>query len=128
MIGSDGEIPVFGKGVPHPRSYGTYRARAGALRSRKARDHARRRVRKMSGYPAERLRLLDRGLLRPGMKADIVIFDPAKIQDKADYANPHQYAEGVRDVIVNGQLVISGGRLTAARPGRVLRLNGSAPR
>jgi N-acyl-D-aspartate/D-glutamate deacylase len=55
------------------------------------------------------------------MKADIVIFDPAKVQDKADYSNPHQYAEGVRDVIVNGQLVIADGRLTAARPGRVLR-------
>ena len=90
-------------------------------------------IRKMSGYPAERLRLLDRGLLRPQMKADIVIFDPAKIQDKAEYAQPHQYAEGVRDVIVNGQIVIGAGRLTAARPGRVLRLNagsatGSAPR
>jgi len=128
MIGSDGEIPQFGKGVPHPRSYGTNaRVLARYVREKKVitLEDA---IRKMSGYPAERLRLLDRGLLRPGMKADIVIFDPDKIQDKADYAHPHQYAEGVRDVIVNGQLVISGGRLTAARPGRVLRLNGSAPR
>ncbi len=128
MIGSDGEIPEFGKGVPHPRSYGTNaRVLARYVREKKVitLEDA---IRKMSGYPAERLRLLDRGLLRPGMKADIVIFDPAKIQDKADYAHPHQYAEGVRDVIVNGQLVISGGRLTAARPGRVLRLNGSAPK
>jgi N-acyl-D-amino-acid deacylase len=78
----------------------------------------------MSGYPAERLRLLDRGLLRPGMKADIVIFDPAKVQDKADFTNPHQYAEGFREVIVNGELVISNGQLTKARPGRVIR---SAP-
>ena len=76
----------------------------------------------MSGYPADRLRLLDRGLLRPGMKADIVIFDPAKIQDKADYTNPHQYAEGVRDVIINGEPVIQSGELTKARPGRVLKL------
>ena len=128
MIGSDGEIPEFGKGVPHPRSYGTNaRVLARYVREKKVitLEDA---IRKMSGYPAERLRLLDRGLLRPGMKADIVIFDPDKIQDKADYANPHQYAEGVRDVIVNGQLIISNGRLTAARPGRVLRLNGSAPR
>ena len=125
MIGSDGEIPEFGKGMPHPRSYGT-NARVLARYVREMHvitlEDA---IRKMSGYPAERLRLLDRGLLRPGMKADIVIFDPAKIQDKADYAHPHQYAEGVRDVIVNGQVVISGGRLTAARPGRVLRLSGS---
>ena len=128
MIGSDGEIPEFGKGVPHPRSYGTNaRVLARYVREKKVitLEDA---IRKMSGYPAERLRLLDRGLLRPGMKADIVIFDPDKIQDKADYAHPHQYAEGVRDVIVNGQLVISNGRLTAARPGRVLRLNGSAPK
>jgi dihydroorotase/N-acyl-D-amino-acid deacylase len=121
MIGSDGEIPEFGKGAPHPRSYGTFsRVLARYVRERKTLtlEDA---VRKMSGYPAERLRLLDRGLLRPAMKADIVIFDPAKVQDKADYANPHQYAEGVRDVIVNGQLVIAEGRLTAARPGRVLR-------
>ena len=52
------------------------------------------------------------------MKADIVIFDPSKIQDKADYANPHQYAEGVRDLIINGEPVISGGQLTKRRPGR----------
>ncbi len=128
MIGSDGEIPEFGKGAPHPRSYGT-NARVLARYVREKRlitlEDA---IRKMSGYPAERLKLFDRGLLRPGMKADIVIFDPAKVQDKADFARPHQYAEGVRDVIVNGQLVIADGRLTAARPGRVLRLNGSALR
>ncbi len=121
MIGSDGEIPEFGKGAPHPRSYGTFaRVLARYVRERKALtlEDA---VRKMSGYPAGRLRLLDRGLLRPGMKADVVIFDPAKVQDKADYANPHQYAEGVRDVIVNGQVVIGDGRLTSARPGSILR-------
>jgi N-acyl-D-amino-acid deacylase len=121
MIGSDGEIPQFGRGAPHPRSYGTFaRVLARYVRERKVLtlEDA---VRKMSGYPAERLRLLDRGLLRPGMKADIVIFDPAKVLDKADYANPHQYAEGVRDVLVNGELVISGGQLTKARPGQLIR-------
>jgi N-acyl-D-amino-acid deacylase len=121
MIGSDGEIPQFGKGAPHPRSYGTFaRVLARYVRDRKVLtlEDA---VRKMSGYPAERLRLLDRGLLRPGMKADIVIFDPANVQDKADFANPHQYAEGFREVIVNGEVVISGGELTKARPGRIIR-------
>jgi N-acyl-D-amino-acid deacylase len=121
MIGSDGEIPQFGKGAPHPRSYGTFaRVLARYVRDRKVLtlEDA---VRKMSGYPAERLGLLDRGLLRPGMKADIVIFDPAKVQDKADFANPHQYAEGFREVMVNGELVISNGQLTKARPGRVIR-------
>lgn len=121
MIGSDGEIPQFGRGAPHPRSYGTFaRVLARYVRDRKVLtlEDA---IRKMSGYPAERLRLLDRGLLRPGMKADIVIFDPAKVQDKADFANPNQYAEGFREVIVNGEVVISGGQLTKARPGRVIR-------
>jgi dihydroorotase/N-acyl-D-amino-acid deacylase len=121
MIGSDGEIPQFGKGAPHPRSYGTFsRVLARYVRERKVLtlEDA---VRKMSGYTAERLRLLDRGLLRPGMKADIVIFDPAKVQDKADYANPHQYAEGVQDLIINGQRVIANGQLTEARPGSILR-------
>jgi N-acyl-D-amino-acid deacylase len=121
MIGSDGEIPQFGKGAPHPRSYGTFaRVLARYVRERKVLtlEDA---VRKMSGYPAGRLRLLDRGLLRPGMKADIVIFDPAKVLDKADFTNPHQYAEGFREVIVNGEVVISGGQLTKARPGRIVR-------
>jgi dihydroorotase/N-acyl-D-amino-acid deacylase len=120
MIGSDGEIPEFGKGSPHPRSYGAFaRVLARYVRERKTLtlEDA---IRKMSGYPAARLRLLDRGLLRPGMKADIVLFDPAKIQDKADYANPHQYAEGVRDLIINGEPVISSGALTERRPGRVI--------
>jgi N-acyl-D-amino-acid deacylase len=123
MIGSDGEIPEFGQGAPHPRSYGTFaRVLARYVRERKVLtlEDA---IRKMSGYPAARLRLLDRGLLRPGMKADIVIFDPAKVQDKADYANPHQYAEGVRELIINGEPVISAGELTKRRPGRVLKPN-----
>ena len=75
---------------------------------------------KMSGYTAERLKLFDRGLIRPGMKADVVIFDPAKVQDKADFPNPHQYAEGFSYVIVNGRPVIADGKLTRERPGRVL--------
>jgi dihydroorotase/N-acyl-D-amino-acid deacylase len=120
MIGSDGEIPVFGQGAPHPRSYGTFaRVLARYVRERKVLtlEDA---IRKMSGYPAERLKLLDRGLLRPGMKADIVVFDPATVQDKADFANPHHYAEGFRYVIVNGTPIIDAGKLTQERPGRVL--------
>jgi N-acyl-D-amino-acid deacylase len=123
MIGSDGEIPEFGKGSPHPRSYGTFaRVLARYVREKKTLtlEDA---VRKMSGYPADRLRLLDRGLLKPGMKADIVIFDPAKIQDKADYTNPHQYAEGVSELFINGEPVISAGNLTERRPGRILKPN-----
>jgi len=120
MIGSDGEIPEFGKGAPHPRSYGTFaRVLARYVRERKVitLEDA---IRKMSGYPAERLKLLDRGLLRPGMKADVAIFNPAIVQDQADFANPHQYAVGFRYVIVNGKPIIDDGKLTGERPGRVL--------
>jgi N-acyl-D-aspartate/D-glutamate deacylase len=66
------------------------------------------------------LRLLDRGLLRPGMKADLVVFDQAVVSDRADFAAPHQHAIGFRWVIVNGHAVIDDGSLTKARPGRIL--------
>jgi dihydroorotase/N-acyl-D-amino-acid deacylase len=74
----------------------------------------------MTGVTAARLKLLDRGLLRPGMKADVAIFDPAAVTDKATFEQPHQYAEGVVHVIVNGKLILKDGQMTAERPGRVL--------
>ncbi len=120
MIGSDGEVPIFGKGVLHPRSYGTFARVLGVyVRERKilTLEDA---VRKMSSFPAQRLGLSDRGLLRPGMKADIVIFDPVTIADRAVFGNPHQYAVGVSYVLVNGEPAIDNGRVTERRPGRVL--------
>jgi N-acyl-D-aspartate/D-glutamate deacylase len=74
----------------------------------------------MSSFPAQRIGLADRGVLREGMKADIAIFDPATVRDVATFERPHQYAEGVSYVIVNGQVAFEGGKMTAARPGRVL--------
>jgi N-acyl-D-amino-acid deacylase len=120
MIGSDGEIPIFGRASPHPRSYGTFaRVLSEYVRERKtiALEDA---VRKMTSFPAQRLNLTDRGLLRPGMKADIAVFDPAKVRDLATFEKPHQYAEGFSYVIVNGRIVFEGGAMTAARPGKVL--------
>jgi len=120
MIGSDGEIPTFGKASPHPRSYGTFvRVLAVYARERKIITLADA-VRKMTAFPAQRLGLLDRGLVRPGMKADLVVFDPARVRDLATFEKPHQYAEGVSRVITNGQVVFEGGAMTAARPGAVL--------
>jgi N-acyl-D-amino-acid deacylase len=120
MIGSDGEIPIFGQAHPHPRSYGTF-ARVLAVYVRERHtitlEDA---VRKMSSFPAQRLGLQDRGLLRAGMKADIAIFDPARVRDAATFERPHQYAEGVSAVIVNGQIVFERGAMTALRPGKVL--------
>lgn len=120
MIGSDGEIPIFGKGVPHPRSYGTFaRVLGHYVREFKVLtlEDA---VHRMSAIPANRLGLEDRGVLRPGMKADIVIFDPAMVGDRATFLEPHQYAVGVRTVLVNGIPVLDEGKITASRPGRVL--------
>jgi N-acyl-D-aspartate/D-glutamate deacylase len=91
MIGSDGEIPIFGRNAPHPRSYGTFaRVLSEYVRERKTitLEDA---IRKMTSFPAQRLGLLDRGLLRPGMKADIVVFDPARVRDMATFEKPHQY-------------------------------------
>ena len=120
MIGSDGEVQVFGRASPHPRSYGTFvRVLGRYVRELKvlSLEEA---VRKMSAFPAQRLGLRDRGVLREGMKADIAIFDPRTVADRATFEQPHQYAVGVTHVIVNGQVVFENGAMTAARPGRIL--------
>jgi N-acyl-D-amino-acid deacylase len=120
MIGSDGEVPIFGKANPHPRSYGTFaRVLAIYVRERKTISLADA-VRKMTSFPAQRLNLVDRGLLRPGMKADIAVFDPDKVRDLATFEKPHQYAEGFSHIIVNGQIVFEAGAMTTPRPGKVL--------
>jgi N-acyl-D-amino-acid deacylase len=121
MIASDGEVPIFGKASPHPRSYGTFvRVLGRYVRERHVLTLPDA-VRKMTSFPAERVGLLDRGLLRPGFKADLAVWNPDTIADTATYQQPHQYAVGVHTVIVNGQVVFEGGAMTAARPGRVLR-------
>jgi len=120
MIASDGEVAIFGKASPHPRSYGTFpRVLAVYVREKKLLklEDA---VRKMTSFPAQRVGLGDRGILRPGMKADIVVFDPARVRDRATYENPHQYPEGITVVLVNGAVVFENGAMTGARPGVVL--------
>jgi N-acyl-D-amino-acid deacylase len=84
-------------------------------------------VRKMTSLPAGRVGLLDRGLLRPGMAADLVAFDPLTVRDRATFSEPAQYSEGVPFVAVNGQLVVDEGRITDARPGRPLKGLGHRP-
>ncbi len=124
-IGSDGlalatEGPLR-RGNPHPRSFGTfprvlgvYVRDLGLLRLEDA-------VRKMTSLSATKLGLTDRGLLRPGNYADVTVFDPERIADKATYSEPFQYSAGVVYVVVNGKLVIDGGKHTGERPGRALR-------
>jgi N-acyl-D-aspartate/D-glutamate deacylase len=120
MIASDGEIPTSGRAVPHPRSYGTFaRVLAVYVRERNilTLEDA---VRKMTLLPAQRLGLLDRGVLRPGLRADVAVFDPARVRDAATFQKPRQWAEGFSCVIVNGEVVFEAGAVGAARPGRVV--------
>lgn len=120
-IASDGGIQEFGIGVPHPRSYGTnarvlgeYVRNRGVLTVEDA-------VRRMTSLPARTFGFRDRGLIREGMAADLVIFDPARVGDVATYQQPHQFSEGIDFVLVNGVLAVENGQLTPARGGRVLR-------
>jgi N-acyl-D-amino-acid deacylase len=120
MIASDGEVPIFGKASPHPRSYGTFARVLAVYVHDKALLSLEEGIRRMTSLPAWRLGLADRGILRPGMKADLAVFDPARVRDKATYDRPHQYAEGFSQVIVNGQVIFENGAMTTARPGRIL--------
>jgi dihydroorotase/N-acyl-D-amino-acid deacylase len=120
MIASDGGIPVFGQDVPHPRSYGTFARVLGRYVREKKVITLEDAVRRMSGLPAGRFRIMDRGLLRPGMKADVAVFDANTVIDKSEFGNPHQYAEGFAHVIVNGTPVLVDGKMLPARPGRAI--------
>jgi N-acyl-D-amino-acid deacylase len=112
---------AFLRANPHPRAYGNFARVLGKyVRDEKIVSLAEA-IRRLSRLPAENLKLERRGALQPGYYADIVIFDPDKIQDHASFAQPHQYATGVRDVWVNGVPVLAQGNHTDARPGRVVR-------
>ena len=120
MIASDGEVAVFGRNVPHPRSYGTFARVLGLYVREKKLLPLETAVQKMSAFPAQRLGLSDRGVLRAGLKADVAVFDASTVRDTATFEKPHSYADGVSVVIVNGQVAFENGRMTAARPGRIL--------
>ena len=124
-VGSDGNAlatsGVTSQGKPHPRYYGTHsRVLGHYVRDLRllTLEHA---VAKMTGVAAHALGLPDRGWLRPGAWADVVVFDPARVADRATYEEPHRYAAGVSTVVVNGQVVVDGGDHTGALPGRVIR-------
>ena len=124
MTASDGDLVPFGEGVPHPRSYGAF--------ARKIRRYVieqpvlaiEETVRSMTTLPARVFRMPDRGELRPGAAADVIVFDLARVRDTATYAKPHQLAEGMVHVFVNGRAAIADGAFTKERPGRVLRRDG----
>ncbi len=123
MMGSDGSAICFDQGgrQPHPRNFGaTARVLGRFVRDLHDLDMATA-INKMSGQVAQRLRMHDRGVLAPGMAADIVVFDPQEVRDRGTYLAPCQQASGISHVFVNGQAVMCDGRLTDARPGQVLR-------
>ena len=120
-IGSDGSVRRFGEGKPHPRNYGTFpRVISEYVRKHKLLSLPEA-IRKMTSLPARKLRLWDRGLIRPGFKADITIFNYHSIKDTATYESPHNYPRGIEYVIVNGIIVVEEGRHTKAKAGRLLK-------
>jgi N-acyl-D-amino-acid deacylase len=125
MIGTDGTgLAASGpmaRGVPHPRNYGAFpRVLGRFVRDLKVIE-LEEAIYKMTGLPAKKLRLHDRGLIKPGLAADLVVFDPATVSDTATYDQPHQYAKGIFHVIVNGQFVIRDATHTGNRPGGILK-------
>ena len=121
MIASDGRLTKLGDGVPHPRNYGTFPRVLGHYVRDERVLTLQEAVHKMTGMPAKRLGLLDRGCVRDGCVADLALFDAAKVRDVGTFTDPHHYPEGIPWVLVNGEPVIANGSLTSARPGRVLR-------
>jgi N-acyl-D-amino-acid deacylase len=126
---SEGASPegILGQAHPHPRAYGTFpRILAKYVREERVLtlEDA---IRKFSALPAQRMRLTDRGVLKAGMWADVVIFDPATVHDRATFDNPNQLSEGMEYVLVNGAPVIDQGKMTGALPGKVLRGTGYTP-
>jgi len=126
---SEGTSPegILGQAHPHPRAYGTFpRVLSKYVRQEKvlALEDA---IRKFTALPAQRMRLTDRGVIKQGMWADVVIFDPATVHDRATFDNPNQLSEGMEYVLVNGVPVIDGGEMTGKLPGKVLRGPGYVP-
>jgi N-acyl-D-aspartate/D-glutamate deacylase len=121
MFETDGDPIGYGRGFPHPRSYGAFpRVLARYVREQKVLtlEDA---IRRMTSLSMERIGQKERGLIKEGMFADVVILDADRIQDLATYEDPHRFSVGMVHILVNGQLVLRDGSLTGAKPGRVLK-------
>jgi len=115
-IASDGSVFLFGQGSPHPRSYGCFPRVLGHFVREKKLLTLETAIHKMSALPAKRLGWKDRGLIKHG--ADVVVFDPATITDRATFLKPHQHSVGVKHVLVRGEFVLKNEKMTGKRPGR----------
>src|SRR5262249_50722324 len=118
---SDGSVQLPSDTVPHPRSYGCFPKKIGYYALQEKVITVEQAIHSASGLPADILRLPDRGYLRPGHYADIVAFDPKTYRAQATFEKPHQYATGVRYLIINGQMVIADGKFRGQLAGRPLR-------
>jgi dihydroorotase/N-acyl-D-amino-acid deacylase len=121
MIASDGRLNKLGDAVPHPRAYGTFPRVLGRYVREEKVLSLEQAVHKMTGLPATRMGLSDRGCLREGCAADVAIFSADRVRDVGTFTDPHHYPEGIPYVIVNGVPVVDNGRFTTSRPGQVLR-------
>lgn len=119
-VGSDGPLSEFGVGAPHPRQYGTFARVLGYYVRERGIISLEEAIRKMSSMSAQRLGIQGRGLLVEGYFADIAIFDSEEIKDMATFEDPHQYAVGMKYVLVNGELVVEEGKHTGRHPGKIL--------
>lgn len=120
MFASDASIRIFNQGVPHPRGYGTNARILGKYVREEKVLMLEEAIRRMTSLPAQKFRLSDRGLIRTGMAADIVIFNEKDVQDLSSFEKPHQYSKGFQYVLVNGSLVVDNGKHTGARSGKPL--------
>ena len=121
MTCSDGELVAMDEGVPHPRSYGPFPRKIRRYVIEEKVLTLERAIHSMTGLPASVLRVRDRGAIRPGAFADIVVFELAAMRDRATYDQPHQLSEGMRHVFINGHAAMIDGKVTAERVGRVLQ-------
>jgi N-acyl-D-aspartate/D-glutamate deacylase len=127
MTSSDGGLVPMGEGVPHPRSYGSHPRKIRLYVGEKGVIDLAMAIRSMTSLPAQVFQVRDRGMIRPGAYADLAVFDLERVNDPATFQEPHQLAEGMVYVLVNGRLVVDGERFTDERPGRVLdRQEGAA--
>jgi N-acyl-D-amino-acid deacylase len=121
MISSDGGIGVLGQGHPHPRNYGAFPRVLGRYVREEKVLTLEEAVRKMTSLPAWRIGLPERGRIAEGALADITVFDPLTITDRATYEDPHRFSIGVQHVLINGVVVVRDASLTGEKPGKVLR-------
>lgn len=120
MIASDAGVSTFGSGMPHPRGYGTNARVLGRYVRERHIIPLEEAIRRMTSLPAQRFKLADRGLLRPGYAADMVLFDEKTVADRATYEQPHAYTTGISWVLVNGTPVVENGKHNGHRPGQLL--------